>query len=75
MNLEEAFRKLREKWFVYHLQRYAHERMDESEEDERTRKEDNKRMKIKYDEQTEAIIRGENKPLAPTCTFDMERYD
>ena len=73
MKLEEAFRGLREKWFIYHLESHAHERVDESEEDAKYREENNNRIKIKYDEQTEAIIKGDNKPLAPTCWFDMDR--
>lgn len=62
MELEEAFRELRNKWFAYHLKSHPHARMDDGE----------KLLKIKYDEQTEAIIKGENKPLAPTCSYDME---
>jgi hypothetical protein len=73
MKLEDAFRGLREKWFIYHLQRHAQERVNESEEDEKYREEDNNKTKIKYDEQTESIIKGVNKPLAPTCEFDMDR--
>ena len=74
MELEKAFRELRDTWFTNHLKKHAQERVWEDEEDEQYREEDNKRIKIKYDEQTEAIIRGENKPLAPKCPFDMEKH-
>jgi hypothetical protein len=58
---------------VYHLQSHTQERVNESEDDEKYREENNNRTKIKYDEQTESIIKGANKPLAPTCCFDMDR--
>jgi hypothetical protein len=57
MELEEAFRKLREKWFMYHLYSSPHERESEDESNEKYREETNKRLKTKYDEQTEAIIK------------------
>ena len=50
MELEDSFRKLREKWFMYHLYSSAHERESEDESDTEYREETNKRLKTKYDE-------------------------
>ncbi len=73
MNLEKSFRELRNKWFVYHLENHEPERDWEDEERTRYREEGNRRMRIKYDAQTEDIIRGIERPIAPTCQFDMDK--
>lgn len=72
-HLEKSFRGLRGAWFNSHLYRSAHERVSETEEEEEYRNRSNKELKIKYDEDTEAIIRGESRALSPTCEYDMTR--
>ncbi len=68
-----VFRKLRESWFNAKLRSYGHERDwdDQDEERQELRNQQNRSSKAKYDEQTEAIIHGEKRCLAPTCDNDM----
>lgn len=73
MQIEEAFRKLREEWFMRHLYSRDHERDSEDDDRAKYREEGNKELKAKYDEQTEAIIKGADKPIAPTCSYDMDK--
>ncbi len=70
-HLEKAFRELRDAWFNAHLRSYAHEREWEDEDREASREESNNYLKARYDEQTEAIIRGELLPISPYCSNDM----
>jgi hypothetical protein len=62
---EKAFRQLREHWFVHHLQSQPHERVWESDADEALREQRNTAMKVKFDEDTEAILRGEDRFVSP----------
>lgn len=68
----DAFRQLREAWFRTQLQLDAHEREWESEASESQRLAYNAEMKAIFDADTEAIIRGENRPIAPTCWHDLD---
>jgi len=71
---EEAFRKLREAWFNAHLKSNPHEREWEDETDVAMRNEDNAKIKLQFDEDTEAILRGEDRAIAPRCLADMEQH-
>lgn len=68
MNLEAAFRELRDEWFKAQLRPQSHERDWEIEEE---RVVINQQRRELFDKQTEEIISGEDKPIAPTCEADM----
>jgi len=70
-HLEKAFRQLREHWFNSHLKSYSHEREWEDESQSDYRDKINAALKAKYDEHTEAILRGEDRPLNPRCGADL----
>lgn len=72
-HLEKAFRKLREQWFNRHLRSYAPEREDEDYERATAREEGNASLKSTYDEDTDAIIAGSKRAIAPTCGYDLEQ--
>lgn len=74
MTLEENFRKLRNKWFNYHLYSNTHERVWETEEHEHEREEENLILKKRFDKDTEALIQGKKRCIAPICEHDMEVY-
>jgi len=69
--IASSFRDLREAWFNKHLRSYAQERVWEEKYEEQRRIKQNEVMKREFDEDTEAIIRGEKRSLAPTCGHDM----
>lgn len=70
---EKAFRQLREDWFNIQLRLRPHERIWETEADEEIREQNNAKMKAKFDEDTEAILRGEDRPMNPRCAAAL--YD
>ena len=70
---ETAFRKLRIKWFDYNLFSYGPEREWEDEDRSEMRVLQNKECRIKFDQQTEEILGGINRCIAPTCEHDMWR--
>ena len=65
------FRKLREAWFISELKSHAHEREWESEDREAIRQEQNKRLKQKFDEQTEGLLLGVCRQIAPKCLAEL----
>jgi hypothetical protein len=68
---ENAFRTLRESWFSSELRLKSHEREWEDETEEELRERNNAAMKAKFDEDTEAILRGEARPINPRCGADL----
>lgn len=72
-NLEKAFRQLRLAWFNYHMKHKPHEREWEDEEDEKLRESYNKVLFDHYNEQTEDIIKGIDRPISPRCGWDLEQ--
>lgn len=68
---ETAFRTLRKTWFDTKLRSYPHEREWEDDTRASLREENNENMRKLYDKQTEQILAGENKPIAPRCHNDM----
>jgi len=70
---QEAFRTLRSHWFNHAMKDKGQERVWEDVEEEKIRVEWNKEMRKRFDEQTEAILRGGDQPYAPTCSMDMDR--
>lgn len=71
LSVEEMFRQLREDWFNSQLRLNPHERDGETQMQEEFRERDNADLKVRYDEDTEAILRGENRPIAPQCEADL----
>ena len=71
MFLEHAFRELRTAWFNRHLRSHAHEREWEDDEHKERRERNNQGLKFQYDTDTEAIINGVDRPIAPTCGADL----
>ena len=69
----DSFRKLRNAWFNSILRFHAHEREWESEEHEKVRETNNRKMKEKFDKQTELIINGSEKSIAPYCWNDLNK--
>ena len=65
MGLEDSFRELRGAWFDLHVADWGPGRQWESVEQKDVREADNASLRAKYDEDTEAIIRGELRPIAP----------
>ncbi len=75
MGLEDSFRELRGQWFNAILASKAHERVWESEEEEEAREALNSVLLAVYDRDTEAIIRGALRQVAPQCGHDLStRY-
>lgn len=70
----EAFYELREAWFNANLAFKAHERQWETEEAQEDREQNNRSMKNQYDGDTEAILNGEVRVIAPSCWNDLRRY-
>jgi hypothetical protein len=68
---EKAFVELREKWFNSHIKTCSHEREWEDEEASIRRKLYNEEMKRVFDKDTEAILNGEDRPVAPYCANDF----
>ena len=68
---EKAFRQLREHWFNSQVRVSPHEREWEDETQEELRERHNAVIKSKYDEDTEAILRGEDRPINPQCGADL----
>ena len=71
MTLEDSFRELRGAWFDLHVSNWGPGRQWESVKQEDMRKADNASLRIKYDVDTEAIIRGEPCPIVPRCANDL----
>lgn len=67
MKPKKLFREMRLAWFYKVLYFGAPERVWEDEEAEARRMEINDQMRAKYDADTEAILKGEVRLLAPTC--------
>jgi len=70
--LRDSFRQLRSAWFEAHLETHAQERVWETEEEELRRKEQNTKLRLEYDADTEAIIEQAKRCIAPRCPYDME---
>ena len=68
---ELAFRKLRDAWFYAEIASYPGEREWEDEDRELSRERGNNRAKGYYDAQTEEILKGIDRPIAPTCEADF----
>lgn len=74
-HIANAFRQLRNQWFIHHLKSYPHEREWESEEDGELREKMNVEHKGLFDQQTESIINGQlftENALSPRCWNDLE---
>jgi len=69
--LEDVFRELRKKWFDMEIREYPHERVWETEDDETWRVRRNREAWHEYCKDTEAIINGEERNVAPRCCNDM----
>ncbi len=72
MGIEDAFRRLREAWFMSHVYQHAHERQWEEIEDEQWRERCNLKAKEQFDLQTEEIIAGKEHNLTPRCLADLK---
>jgi hypothetical protein len=73
MSPEDAFRNLRNAWFNKVLKSRAHEREWEDQEAEDRREMNNARKRYAFDIQTEEILRGEDRCIAPICINDMRK--
>lgn len=71
MSLENAFRELRAVWFREHMTRRGPEREWETAEQEQARDRRNEQLRQRYDADTEAILRGEGRTVAPRCEADL----
>ena len=71
MGLEDSFRELRVRWFHAILEKKAHERVWETVEEEEAREAVNVSLRVVYEDDTEAIIRGVPRHVAPRCRHDM----
>ena len=71
MSLEDSFRELRGRWFNAILASKAHERVWETAEEEEAREAVNTCLRAVYDTDTEAIIHGAIRPVAPRCGHDL----
>jgi len=71
MTPADAFRSLRKAWFDHHLRANAPEREWEDDDTERDRHHRNAELQTRYDEDTERILQGEERPIAPRCTADL----
>lgn len=58
VTMEDLVRELRKKEFYATKYTYAHERVWEDEEDEQAREEFNKEKKLKWDAETEEMIKS-----------------
>ena len=70
---EKAFRELRDRWFKLHLTSKPHERVWEEEHETAYREAQNKAKRVLFDADTEAILQGEDRPVAPMCWSDIDR--
>ncbi len=68
---QSLYRSNRESWFNWRLRLDPHERESESDAQRQHREDYNAQMKAVYDEDTEAILAGEERALIPTCMWDM----
>lgn len=75
MNLQNAFIQLRDAWFYQKLYSQPSERDWEDSEAMQYREERNKEQKELFDKQTNDIINGMYKPIAPTCSYDMSLFE
>jgi len=73
--LIESFKELRECWYHSNLHLYAHERIWEDEEDEEIRERSNRTIKELFDKQTNDLINGIRRPIAPHCENDMRQSE
>jgi len=71
--INTAFKEIRSKWFEKHIMSKAQERVWESEEEEIGRETHNKELRKLYDKDTELIIDGQDRPITPTCSFDISK--
>ena len=71
--LADRFRQLRGAWFNRVLKQYPPQREWTTREDDHHREWVNAKNLKLFEEQTEAIIRGEYAPLSPMCTADLHR--
>ena len=67
----DAFRQLRTAWFNKVLKSYTSEREWENNEDQLERLNRNLDLKTLYDQQTEQIIDGKQRCVAPKCANDV----
>ena len=73
MKLDDAFRELRQAWFMHILKENGPEREWETTDGENARGERNLELHKRFTNQTEAIINGANRCIAPHCKADMDR--
>lgn len=70
-DLETAFRELRERWFNRVLRQYEPEREWEDKEATVAREGNNVSLKRLYDEDTDALVSGNKRAIAPRCQHDI----
>ena len=70
--LIDKFRELRKFWFNYHLKSYAHEREWEDKHSQIKRQKENENLWQQYSQQTEDIINGLDRCIAPTSSYEMD---
>ncbi len=66
-----AFRELRTVWFNTVLRRFAPEREWEDDRETEIREADNDAMQVRFNEQTEGILRGEPHRVCPRTINDL----
>jgi len=69
--VEKAFRELREAWFSAIIKSCEHEREWEEESQSRAREKHNKSLKVRYAEDTEAIVRGHVRAVSPRSDSEV----
>jgi len=73
--LKDSFRELRNAWFLSKLKSYCHERNHESDRSRELREEGNRLLKEVFDSDTELIIKGHNRCIAPKCNNDLQKKE
>ena len=71
--VEMAFRVLRKEWFDSQLRSEPQHRVWEDDSVTKMRDRQNQEMWELYDQQTQEIIAGEDRPIAPRCHNDLVR--
>lgn len=68
---EKLFRELRNEWFEANMYRYSPERIWEDDNEIEARQSSNEKLRKEFDKQTDELLRGEYRCIAPTCAYDM----